>query len=81
MIGDTGGGGGDYSRNNNYQSLHEADKYLAEFLAGLKKDDARTVVLWYGDHAAGLFEKYVESDDKNDRDKSNRTKQYSQKGR
>ncbi len=68
MIGDTGGGGGDYSRNNNYQSLHEADKYLAEFLAGLKKDDARTVVLWYGDHAAGLFEKYVESDDKNDRD-------------
>lgn len=68
MTGDTGGGGGDYSRNNNYQSLHEADKYLAEFLDELDKSDERTVVLWFGDHAAGLFEKYIESTDKNDRD-------------
>lgn len=68
MIGDTDGGGGDYSRNNNYQSLHEGDKYIAEFLAALDKSDERTVVLWFGDHAAGLFEKYTESDDKNDRD-------------
>lgn len=68
MTGDTGGGGGDYSRNNNYQSLHEADKYLAEFLDELKKSDEKTVVLWFGDHAAGLFEKYIESENKNDRD-------------
>jgi len=57
-----------HSRNNNYQSLHEADKYLAEFLEELDKSDERTVVLWFGDHAAGLFEKYIESEDKNDRD-------------
>lgn len=62
------GGDGDYSRNNNYQSLHEADKYIAEFLGELEKSDERTVVLWFGDHAAGIFEKYVESEDKNDRD-------------
>lgn len=63
-----GDGNGDYSRNNNYQSLHEADKYVAEFLAELKKSSERTVVLWFGDHAAGLFEKYTESKDKVDRD-------------
>lgn len=57
-----------YSINNNYQSLHEGDKYIAEFLAKLEKSDKKTVVLWFGDHAAGLFEKYTESDDKNDRD-------------
>lgn len=57
-----------HSRSNNYQSLHEADKYLANFLDELKKSDEKTVVLWFGDHAAGLFEKYIESEDKNDRD-------------
>lgn len=60
--------GGDYSRSVNFQSLHEADKYVAEFLADLDKSDEKTVVLWFGDHAAGLFEKYTESDNKTDRD-------------
>lgn len=59
---------GDYSRSVNFQSLHEGDKYIAEFLAELEESDERTVVLWFGDHAAGLFERYTESDDKNDRD-------------
>ncbi len=58
----------DYSRNTNFQSLHEADKYVAKFLEELDESDERTVVLWFGDHAAGLFEKYTESDSKTDRD-------------
>lgn len=68
MINSTNEDDNDYSRSTNFQSLHEGDKYIAEFLEELKKSDEKTVVLWFGDHAAGLFEKYIESENKNDRD-------------
>ncbi|MBR3177412.1 sulfatase-like hydrolase/transferase [Candidatus Saccharibacteria bacterium] len=37
------------------QSVHSSDIYLGEFLQNLKKLDEKTVVLFYGDHAPGLF--------------------------
>ncbi len=52
----------------NYQSLHEADKYLGEFLDELDELDERTVVLWFGDHAASILNLYHLSDDKQERD-------------
>lgn len=45
----------------NYQSIHMADKYLGEFLAEIDKLEERTVVLWFGDHAAGILSKYYNS--------------------
>ena len=52
----------------NYQSLHEADKYLGEFLDELVELDERTVGLWFGDHAASILNLYHLSDDKQERD-------------
>lgn len=52
----------------NFQSLHYADKYLGEFIEELDNLDERTVVLWFGDHAAGLLDEYAKSDDKEKRD-------------
>lgn len=52
----------------NFQSLHNADKYLGEFIEELDDLDERTVVLWFGDHAAGLLDEYYASDDKEERD-------------
>lgn len=52
----------------NFQSLHNADKYLGEFLEELDDLDERTVVLWFGDHAAGLLDEYYKSDEKDERD-------------
>lgn len=51
-----------------YQSLHYADEYLGDFLKELDKLDERTVVLWFGDHTAGIINAYITSDKKNDRD-------------
>lgn len=45
-----------------FQSLHNADKYLGEFLDALDKSEERTVVLWFGDHAAGILNEYAQSD-------------------
>lgn len=52
----------------NFQSLHNADKYLGEFIEELDDLDERTVVLWFGDHAAGILDEYAKSDDKEERD-------------
>lgn len=52
----------------NFQSLHNADKYLGEFIEELDELDERTVVLWFGDHAAGLLDEYYKSDEKEERD-------------
>ena len=37
-----------------FQSLHTSDKYLGEFIDGVKQLDKKVVVLFYGDHSAGL---------------------------
>lgn len=37
------------------QTAYNSDKYLGEFLENLKKLDEKTVVLFFGDHAPGLY--------------------------
>ncbi len=39
-----------------YQTLHNSDKYLGEFIDELDKLDKKVVVLFFGDHSAGLFD-------------------------
>lgn len=51
-----------------FQSLHNSDEYLGEFIKALDKLDERTVVLWFGDHAMGTLDKYTQSEDRLDRD-------------
>ena len=50
------------------ESLHNSDAYLGEFLENLEKLDEKTVVLWYGDHAPGIFNRLIESTDKETND-------------
>ncbi len=50
-----------------FQSLHNSDQYLGEFLEALDEIDERTVVLWFGDHAMGNLSEYALSEDKTDR--------------
>ena len=38
-----------------YQMLHNSDQYLGEFIDELDKMDKKVVVLFFGDHSAGLF--------------------------
>ena len=44
------------------QTLQESDAYLGEFIANLEALDEPTVVLFYGDHAPGIFDVVVDSD-------------------
>ena len=53
-----------------YQSLHTSDQYLGEFIDELKTLDKKVVVLFFGDHAAGLFNLTNDSEDKEVRDLS-----------
>lgn len=53
---------------NYFQLLHASDTYLEELIEDLEKSKERTVILWFGDHAAGLFPELAESDDKSKRD-------------
>lgn len=46
-----------------YESLYYADQYLGEFIDKLDELEGRTVMLWYGDHAAGILSDYTESGD------------------
>jgi phosphoglycerol transferase MdoB-like AlkP superfamily enzyme len=39
-----------------YQSLHNSDQYLGEFIDEINKLDEKVVILFFGDHAAGLFD-------------------------
>ena len=39
-----------------YQTLHNSDQYLGEFISELDKLDKKVVVLFFGDHSAGLFD-------------------------
>ena len=56
-----------------YQSLHTSDKYLGEFISELDKMDKKVVVLFFGDHSAGLFDNVVNNEDKAVRDLSRLT--------
>lgn len=50
------------------QTLHESDKYLGEFIREIDKLDENVVVLFFGDHSAGLFDNVNNSEDKEVRD-------------
>ena len=47
-----------------YQYLHNSDEYLGEFIEEVNKLDKKVLILFYGDHSAGLFELTNENDDK-----------------
>lgn len=53
-----------------YQSLHNSDAYLGEFLQELEELGEKTVVLFFGDHSAGLFDLTNNSEDASVRDLS-----------
>lgn len=57
-----------WSIQSSFQSLHTSDQYLGEFIDALDQLDERTVVLWFGDHAMGLLDRYINSEDKLERD-------------
>ena len=52
------------------ETLHNSDYYLGEFLKKLEKFDEKTVILFYGDHAPGVFGRVDESKDKSASDLS-----------
>ena len=49
-----------------FQSLHESDRYLGELIEEIEKMNEKTVVLFFGDHSAGVFDELVASDDLED---------------
>jgi len=53
-----------------YQSLHNSDEYLGEFISELDKMDKKVVVLFFGDHSAGLFNNVTNHEKKAVRDLS-----------
>lgn len=55
------------------QTLHNSDKYLGEFIEELNKSDKKTVVMFFGDHSAGLFPISDKNENKEVRDLSRET--------
>ena len=53
-----------------YETLNISDKYLGEFIDGVNKLDKKVVVLFFGDHSAGLFDITNNNEDKTVRDLS-----------
>ena len=51
-----------------YQSIHNSDAYLGEFIEEIDKMDKKVVVLFFGDHAAGLFDNVNSHEKKEVRD-------------
>ena len=51
-----------------YQSLHNSDAYLGEFIDSLEKIDKKIAVLYFGDHSAGLFDNVKDNENKQVRD-------------
>lgn len=49
---------------NNFESLYYSDKYLGEFINELDKLEGKTVMIWFGDHAAGVFDELMNSGNK-----------------
>lgn len=56
--------GNPYAVECSFESLNHADKYLGEFIAELDKLESRTVMIWFGDHAAGALDTMVNSGNK-----------------
>ncbi len=53
-----------------FQSLHQSDQYLGDFISELDKLDKKVVVLFFGDHSAGLFDLVNSNSEKKIRDLS-----------
>lgn len=51
-----------------YQSLHNSDQYFGEFIDEINKLDEKVVILFFGDHAAGLFDNVNSHESKQIRD-------------
>jgi len=51
-----------------FQLLHASDTYLGDMIEKLEKSKEKTVILWFGDHTAGIFPELAESDNKSERD-------------
>ena len=51
-----------------FEYLHNSDAYLGEFINQLEKMDEKTVVLFYGDHSAGIFDLVNNHEEKEVRD-------------
>lgn len=45
-----------------FQLLNNSDKYLGEFINGLENSNEKTVVLFFGDHSPGVFQKVADDD-------------------
>ena len=45
------------------QSVHYSDTFLWEFLESLSNSDEKTAILFFGDHAPGIFTKLVKNED------------------
>lgn len=55
------------------QTLRSSDAYLGEFINNLKNSDEKTVVLFFGDHAPGVFPNVHDNEDKTIADLSHLT--------
>ena len=51
-----------------FEYLHNSDAYLGEFIEKLDNFDEKTVVLFYGDHSAGIFDAVNNHEEKTVRD-------------
>ena len=61
---------------NYYESLYNSDKYLGDFIAELDTMDEKTVVLFFGDHSAGLFSELNDSSNNSEEFILSRTTPY-----
>ncbi len=52
-----------YAAESAFESLYHSDQYLGDFIEKLDKLNERTVVLWFGDHAGGVLNEYINSED------------------
>lgn len=55
------------------ETMYQSDKYFGEFIAKLDKMKEKTVVVFYGDHSPGVFEKTNDHSDKKIRDLARET--------
>lgn len=50
-----------YSFESYLETVHHSDQYLGEFVTELDKLEERTVMVWFGDHAPALLDRYTNS--------------------
>lgn len=56
-----------YGIESSFESLSHGDQYLMDFLEKLDTLDEKTVVLWFGDHLAGAFDRQATTDELGDK--------------